>query len=219
MLKTPIIIVNFKSYKEATGKKAMILAKACDHVAENTNANIAIAPQLLDIERIYEIVDIPILAQHVDPVELGAKTGYALPEAVKAAGAIGSIINHSEHTIRFTDVEKTIERCEESGLRSIVCAPNSADAQLIDALKPDMIAVEPPELISGKVSISKAKPQLIIDAVQHLRSKVLVGAGIHTTKDVKTAIALGADGVLVASGIVKARNPRLELMKLVDGLR
>ena len=37
-------------------------------------------------------------------------------------------------------------------------------------------------------------------------TKLLCGAGIVTTEDVKRAIELGSHGILVASGIVKSRN-------------
>ncbi|RLE39310.1 triose-phosphate isomerase [Candidatus Woesearchaeota archaeon] len=215
MLKTPFVLVNFKAYKEATGKQAMILAKACDRAAKETNANIAIAPQLLDIERIYEVVDIPIVAQHVDPINLGKHTGFILPEAVRSAGAIGTLINHSEHPVRFIDIEKTIERCIETGLKSIVCAPNSADARLIDALQPNFIAIEPPELIAGRISVSKAKPHIIQNIAKYLKTPLLVGAGIHNSKDIKLAIDLGAKGVLLSSAVVKARKPKDALVMIV----
>ena len=38
-LKTPLIIVNFKTYKSATGKNAEQLAKICEKVAKQTKIN------------------------------------------------------------------------------------------------------------------------------------------------------------------------------------
>jgi triosephosphate isomerase len=46
--------------------------------------------------------------------------------------------------------------------------------------------------------------------------RVLAGAGISTGDCVKKAIELGADGVLLASGVVKAKNPEEVLFDLVS---
>ena len=223
MLKTPIIIVNFKTYKESTGKNAVKLAKICEKVAKEKKVSIAIAPQCIDIYRVSEFVSIPILCQHISAVELGRNTGFLPPESVKKSGAIGTLLNHSEHRLKFDVLKKSVKKAKEVGLKTVVCANRPFEEKKIAKLNPDFIAVEPPELIGGKISISEAKPELITKSVKIIKSlnkkiKVLCGAGIHNKEDVKKAVELGADGILVSSGIVKARNQEAALKDLVNGL-
>ena len=223
MLKTPIIIVNFKTYKESTGDNAIKLAEICNKTAKETKTSIAIAVQSTDIYKISKIVSIPVLSQHIDAVDFGKNTGFLLPESVKQAGAEATLLNHSEHRLDFELLKIFIERAKQAGLKTIVCAKDVEDAKKIAGLSPDFIAVEPPELIGGKISVSEAKPEVISDSVKAIKSinkkiKVLCGAGIHNKDDVKKAVKLGADGILVASGIVKAGNQEAALKDLVDGL-
>ncbi|PIN79154.1 triose-phosphate isomerase [Candidatus Woesearchaeota archaeon CG06_land_8_20_14_3_00_33_13] len=223
MLKTPIIIVNFKTYKESTGDNAIKLAEICNKTAKETKTSIAIAVQSTDIYKISKIVSIPVLSQHIDAIDFGKNTGFLLPESIKQAGAEATLLNHSEHRLDFELLKIFIERAKQAGLKTIVCAKDVEDAKKIAGLSPDFIAVEPPELIGGKISVSEAKPEVISDSVKAIKSinkkiKVLCGAGIHNKDDVKKAVKLGADGILVASGIVKAGNQEAALKDLVDGL-
>ena len=223
MLKTPIIIVNFKTYKESTGDNAIKLAEICNKIAEETKTSIAVAVQSTDIYRISRIVSIPVLSQHIDAIGFGKNTGFLLPESVKQAGAEATLLNHSEHRLDFDLLKKSIEGAKQAELKTVVCARDVEDAKKIAHLNPDFIAVEPPELIGGKISVSEAKPEVISDSVKLIKSinnkiKVLCGAGIHNKDDVKKSIELGADGILVASGVVKAENQELALRDLVNGL-
>ena len=91
------------------------------------------------------------------------------------------------------------------------------------AFSPDFIAVEPPELIGGDISVTSANPRIVSDTVDTVKSvdpkvKVLCGAGVKTGEDVRKAIELGAEGVLLASGVVKSNDPKKTLMDLVSGL-
>ncbi|PIZ52241.1 triose-phosphate isomerase, partial [Candidatus Woesearchaeota archaeon CG_4_10_14_0_2_um_filter_33_10] len=182
-----------------------------------------IAVQSTDIYKISKIVSIPVLSQHIDAIDFGKNTGFLLPESIKQAGAEATLLNHSEHRLDFELLKIFIERAKQAGLKTIVCAKDVEDAKKIAGLSPDFIAVEPPELIGGKISVSEAKPEVISDSVKAIKSinkkiKVLCGAGIHNKDDVKKAVKLGADGILVASGIVKAGNQEAALKDLVDGL-
>ena len=222
MLKTPIIIVNFKTYKESAGDNAIKLAEICNKIAEETKTSIAIAVQSTDIYRISKIVSIPVLSQHVDAISFGKNTGFLLPESVKDAGAIGTLLNHSEHRLDFDLLKKSIERARQAGLKTIVCAKSTEETKNIANLNPDFIAIEPPELIGTKISISEARPEIISDSVNSIKSinnkiKVICGAGIHNAGDIRKSIELGADGVLVASVIKRAENKKEELKKLVSG--
>jgi len=213
----PIIIVNMKTYSQSVGQKAIELAKIAAKVAEKTGAEIILCPQLADLKEVSKII--PSYGQHIDPIEPGAHTGHVLGESLKDAGATGVIINHSEDVVPIDDIKKGIERAKSLGLVTVVCAPTAVDAEEIAKLSPDYIAVEPPELIGGDISISTAKPELIEDTVEKVHKanpniRVLCGAGVKNGKDVKKALELGAEGILVASGVVKAKDPEAALLDL-----
>ncbi|MCD6572229.1 MAG: triose-phosphate isomerase [Thermoplasmata archaeon] len=224
MFDTPIIIVNVKTYSEATGRKAVELAKIMDKLAKETSASLAIAVQHADIQKVADSVDIPVLAQHIDPISPGSHTGWVLPEAVKEAGANGTLINHSEHRLKLADIDTCIKRAEENKLTTVVCSNNIETSKAIAALEPDFVAVEPPELIGGDISVTTANPEIVKGTVEEVRkiSKnigILCGAGVKNGKDVEKAIELGTDGVLLASGVVKAQDKEKVLRDLISGLK
>lgn len=219
-----LIILNLKTYEEATGDYALKLARICDEVARETHAKIIVVPQPADLYRISSEVDIPVYAQHIDNVKYGSYTGHVLAESVKASGAVGSLLNHSEQRIKLADLEAGIEKLRSLGMTSIVCTNNINTTKAAAALTPDFVAVEPPELIGSGIPVSQAKPEVVsgsVDAVKEINPKVrvLCGAGITNGEDVKKAIELGTEGVLLASGVVKAKDPRSVLMDLVRGSR
>jgi triosephosphate isomerase len=211
-LQFPTIIVNFKTYLESTGKKGLDLAKQAERASKETGICIVVAPQFVDLARIAETVEIPVFAQHIDPIRPGSYTGHILAESIKGAGAVGTLINHSERQLKLSDVDSTIALTREHGLTSCVCANNPSVSASIAALRPDIISVEPPELIGSGISVSRAKPEIVTDTIKLVRKVdrkmvILCGAGISTAEDVSKALKLGTCGVLVASGIVKAKNP------------
>ncbi|MBU0461021.1 MAG: triose-phosphate isomerase [Nanoarchaeota archaeon] len=222
-LKTPLIIINLKTYKEGTGKNAVALAKLCEQISKKTKTNIVVAVQAADIYQVAHSVSIPVLAQHIDAIDYGSHTGWMLPAAAKEAGAVGTLISHSEHHLSLNEIKKTIAAARKAGLACVVCARTANEAQQIARLKPDFIAAEPPELIGGKISVSTAKPGLISGTVARVNSvakiPVLTGAGIKNGKDVSSSIKLGAKGILVASGVVKAKDKRAALKDLVNGMK
>ncbi|WP_054840754.1 triose-phosphate isomerase [Thermococcus peptonophilus] len=223
-LKEPIIAINFKTYIEATGKRALEIAKAAERVWKETGITIVVAPQLADLRMIAESVEIPpVFAQHIDPIKPGSHTGHVLPEAVKEAGAVGTLLNHSENRMILADLEAAIRRAEEVGLMTMVCSNNPAVSAAVAALGPDYVAVEPPELIGTGIPVSKAKPEVVTNTVELVKKVnppdvgVLTGgAGISTGEDVKKALELGSVGVLLASGVTKAKDPEKAIMDLVS---
>jgi len=222
-LRTPLILVNFKTYMEATGKKALELAKTAEKVSLETEVCIGLAPQFADIAIIAKVVSLPVFAQHVDPVAPGSFTGHILPESVKEAGATGTLINHSERRLKLADIDATITRAREASLISVVCTNNANVSAATASLKPDMIAVEPPELIGTGIPVSKAKPEVVrgtVELVKRINPKVVIlcGAGISRGEDVTAALRLGTEGVLVASGIVKAKNPSKALLEFAEAI-
>ncbi len=211
-IQTPLILVNFKTYLEATGRRAVSLARTAEKVSRETQISICVAPQFTDIAVVAKKVEIPVFAQHVDPIEPGSYTGYVLADAVKEAGAVGTLINHSERQLRLSEIDTAIRIARRKGLISVVCANNQSISAAVAALKPDMVAVEPPELIGTGISVSKAKPDIVTATVRLVKEvnptvTVLCGAGISYGEDVAAALRLGTQGVLVASAVVKAKNP------------
>jgi triosephosphate isomerase len=223
-LKTPIIIVNFKTYLESTGLRAVELAKNAEKVSKETGASIVVAPQFADIARVAKTVEIPVFAQHVDPIKPGNSTGHVLAESIKDAGAVGTLINHSERQLKLSEIEAAISLGREKGLISCVCANNPKVSAAVSSLRPDIVSVEPPELIGTGIAVSKAQPQVVTTTVNLVRKintdvTILCGAGISQSEDVSVALKLGTEGVLVASGIVKAKDPYSILRAFADATK
>jgi triosephosphate isomerase (TIM) len=223
-LKTPVIIVNFKTYLEATGKKAVELAKNAEKVYRETGASIVVAPQFADIAKIAETVEIPVFAQHIDAIKPGNCTGHVLAESIKEAGAVGTLINHSEMQLKLSDIDAIISLAREKGLISCVCANNPGVSSAVAAMQPDIVSFEPPELIGTGIAVSKAQPKVITNTVNLVNQinaniTILCGAGISQSEDVSTALKLGTNGVLVASGIVKAKDPYSIISAFADATK
>jgi triosephosphate isomerase len=215
----PILLINLKTYRKGTGENALKLARVAKKFSKG-KPDVILAVQPTDISKVSKIVK--TLSQYIDPVEFGAHTGHILPEDVKEAGAKGTLINHSEKRISIQDIKKCIARARETNLTTVCCASSLVMVRKIAKLKPDFIAIEPPELIGTKTSVSQAKPSVIKKSVEIVRktsskTRVLCGAGIHSKEDVKKAMELGASGVLVASAVVKSREPGKIIRELIGG--
>ncbi|CAJ36145.1 triosephosphate isomerase [Methanocella arvoryzae MRE50] len=216
--KEPVIILNYKTYTESMGEQGRKLTWMAMEVMKETGVRIVACPQLPEMYH-HKNLDIEIFAQHVDPIEPGGHTGHILPEALKCAGATGTLINHSEDRMPADQIRKCVELCRKHGLTSVVCAESVEKVKEVAAFKPDYIAIEPPELIGSGIPVSKANPDIVrnsVNAVTDPEIKVLCGAGISTGDDVKAALALGTHGVLLASGVVKAKDPKKALYDLVS---
>jgi triosephosphate isomerase len=223
-LQTPIIIVNFKTYLEATGQKAVELAKQAEKVGKETGTSIVVAPQFADIARVAEAVEIPVFAQHIDPIKPGSCTGHVLAGSITEAGAVGTLINHSEKQLKLVDIDTTIRLAQEKNLISCVCANNPSVSAAVAALKPDIVSIEPPELIGTGVAVSKAQPEVVTNTVKLVREvttqvTILCGAGISHGEDVAVALKLETQGVLAASAIVKAKDPYSILREFADATK
>ena len=215
----PLIVTNFKNYESAVGENAVALAKIHESVAQKTGGDFAVAVSALDLAAVAAAVKIPVFAEHADAADFGSTTGKIVPKLLKKKGAAGTILNHSENRFsNFEDLKKAAKKCREADLKIIICAENADEgAKIAREIAPDFIAVEPPELIGGDISVSTARPELISESVEKIGGgKVLVGAGIKTGADVRVAVDRGAAGVLLASGVTKSKNPESVLQNLIS---
>ncbi|MEM0016425.1 MAG: triose-phosphate isomerase [Saccharolobus sp.] len=210
-MKIPIIIINYKVYENSFGNKAIELGKKIEKLSKEYSTEIILSVPATMIYRMAQEIDLPIYAQHVDPVPLGAHTGSIPPELIKDAGAKGTLINHSEKRLRADEIDDILKRLKNLGLESVLCIDRYELVYPFGLLKPNAILIEPPELIGTGISVSRAKPEVITKAVDEIRKVpdvyLIAGAGITNGEDVYKAIKLGAQGVGVASAIMKAKEP------------
>jgi triosephosphate isomerase len=215
------LIINFKNYEEVSADKAIKLAEAARHVAEKLKIEIIVAPPQPVLALIAKSVQIPVICQHVDNEKIGPSTGFIVPEMAKSYGAVGSLINHSEHRIDMSSIRSLVERMRKIGMASIVCAQEPHEVVEISTFHPDFIAIEPPELIGSGRAVSKENPAIITKSIQGAgsRSSVICGAGITDKDDVAKAMELGSQGILAASGIVKADSWERKITELASGMK
>ncbi len=220
-MKMPIILTNFKNYESAIGKNTEILVQKHIEARHETGKNFAVAINSLDLAELTKkyAVRLPIFAQHCDNASYGSSTGKILPEYLRSLGVAGVILNHSENKFSTFEILKTtVQKAKKSGLIVVLCAENSEEGEKFSKETiADFIAVEPPELIGGDISVSTAQPELITESVRKIgENKVLIGAGIKNGKDVSIALTKGAIGVLLASGVTKSLHPKAVLLDLVS---
>ncbi|WP_137286774.1 triose-phosphate isomerase [Halorussus salinisoli] len=212
------VVVNLKAYP----CDPVEVATAAREVSDESGVDIAVAPQAAHLERVAE-TGVETWAQHVSAVEHGSHTGSTLAEAAAEAGATGTLLNHSERRLKLADIDAALEAAERADLETCVCANNPDQIGAVAALGPVAVAVEPPELIGTGTPVSKADPDIVTDAVAAAEAvddsvPVYCGAGISTGEDLTSAQDLGAEGVLLASGVAKADDPKAALEDLVAPL-
>ncbi len=216
----PVIILNYKTYVESAGMKGRVLTRMAHEVMKEKGVRIIVCPQTPDLY-LQKDSGIEVFAQHVDAIEPGSHTGHVLPLALVEAGVSGSLINHSEDRQPADKISRCVALCKQHKLISVVCAESIEKVREVAAFKPNYIAIEPPELIGSGIPVSKADPDIVKNSVKAVEAIdpsiiVLCGAGISKGEDVKAALELGTAGVLLASGVVKAKDPKKALLDLVS---
>jgi triosephosphate isomerase len=205
-----LFIINLKNYEEISDSNSSRLAEAAYKIAKKHGTKIVVCPPNHLISEVAKL-PVTVFSQHVDIAKIGSTTGFIVPELLKKSKVRGSLINHSEHRIAPQEIEELVSRLKSLKMTSVVCVKDVSEAKKYAILEPDYIAIEPPELIGSGKAVSKERPEVITDAVAAVRNaknstRLLCGAGIVSGDDVAKALELGADGILVASGIVKAKN-------------
>ena len=205
-----MFVINCKNYEEIAGDSIVKFVKTAERISKKYKIKIAVSPP----QHLIGVVSkstIPILSQHIDDSKIGSTTGFVITDLLKKSKVKGSLINHSEHRISSKEIEKLVIKLRELKMISVLCVKDVAEVKKYVKLNPDYIAIEPPELIGSGKSVSKEKPELITKAASIVnnsknKTKLLCGAGIVSGEDVAKAIELGSKGILVASGIIKAKD-------------
>ncbi len=221
-----IFIINYKAYKEAF-TRGVDIAKYAKSIENKLRVNVIVAPPFTMLKDTMSIAD--TIAQGADEVDPGAFTAHVTWFELKSAGIKGTLLNHSEKryarpdgSIDYERLGEAVKKCTSAGLKTYVCVQNTEEAKQVLEMQPTAIAYEPPELIGGNISVSSAKPDIVkefCDIVKSgSKSLPLIGAGIKSADDVKKSVDLGAEGILVASGVMKADDPAAEIEKLAQPL-
>ena len=214
----PLIILNFKTYSESSGKKGIFLAKTAEKVAHETGVSIVVAPNHSLLGLVASSIDIPVFAKSVDSMTPGSHTGWIVPENLATAGVRGVLINHSEHPVPLESIKQCISLSGSEHLMTVVCARDAATSEIIAGVNPGAVAMEPPELIGSGISVT-TRPDVVRDTVRRVKAvnkttKVIVGAGITNGRDVQESLSLNAEGVLLASGFVQSKSPEKTLLEM-----
>ena len=222
-MQTPILIINLKNYIEISGNNVLLLCKAAESVAKELSVEIAVVPPIPSLGMVSSKLAIPVLSQHIDSANVGSTTGYIVPELLKSWNVVGSLVNHSERRVSFDDLNQIIVRMKKVDLTSVVCADTPKEVSQIAKFNPDFIAIEPHELIGSGIAVSKAKPEVVSESIEAAKLvnsdvKIICGAGVVDGEDVVAALKLGAEGVLVASSIVKSSDWKKKITELAKPL-
>ena len=217
----PLIVVNFKTYQTAHGESAVRLAKIMSDIDAECRMIAVVSP--FDLSSVVSAAPhLEVWCQHLDPIGFGSNTGWLHPETAIERGASGTLINHAEHKVSTEHIAMLLEQTPDEFV-VCACASDVEEAKVLASLNPEYVAVEPPGLIGGEISVTSADPEIISSTLQAVKEisdsvGVLCGAGVKDGKDVAKAIQLGTEGVLLASGVTKSESPRESLEGLVYDL-
>ncbi len=219
----PVLLINFKNYREILGDGAIRLARAAEGVSRNLDVEIILAPPVPELSKVSGAVSVQVFSQSVGDEQEGKSTGAIIPEALKASGCSGSIVNHSESRVPIEALRRVIPRMKGLGLASCVCGEDTDEVVKMADFAPEYLAVEPPELIGSGIAVSQTRPELLRQTVTAARGagyggRLLCGAGIVTGNDARAAIRLGMDGILVASSVVRSKEWETKVRELAAAL-
>lgn len=213
-----MIFLSLKTYPEATGEAVIKLLTAAKTVSEDTGVPIIPCAQATDIYRIKQELGIEVWAQHVDPIDPGRHSGWISPYSVRQAGAAGAVLNHAEHPLEPEVIRQTIIKAREYQLKTLVLCETPQLALQVSAWNPDFIGYEKGALIAGPVAMIDQEEASIKQLAQSLPQPLIVGAGITSAAHVRTTLAAGAVGVILASAFVKTADPGAKLRELAAPL-
>lgn len=158
-MKDTLIVVNFKTYQEAHGVAAEELAMIMQDI--ETDARMIAVVSAFDLSSVVSAApNLEVWTQHLDPINFGSNTGWLHPETAICRGAKGTLINHAEHKVSIEHIAMLLDSVPED-FTVCACAADIDEARALSALEPNYVAVEPPELIGGEISVTTADPDKI----------------------------------------------------------
>jgi triosephosphate isomerase (TIM) len=213
-------VINLKNYLEIAGANTIKIVKDAEKVSQILNIEIIISPPQPYLALTIKQTNLKVISQHIDIKKPGSTTGYYIAEIIEKIGAHGSLLNHSEHELKIDEIKQSIVKLKELKMVSFVCVKTIEELKEILPIEPDYIAIEPPELIGTKKSISTEKPALIKECQDiikdYQKSQLICGAGINKKEDIKIALENGASGILVSSSITKSNNWYSKIFELAS---
>ncbi|MBY4797757.1 triose-phosphate isomerase [Collinsella sp. AGMB00827] len=218
-LRAPFFVVNPKSY--LYGEELLRLARKADELAAAYDFDVLFTAQLIDLPRVIDACPhlIPC-AQFMESLKPGRGMGHVLPEALAEAGVRATFLNHAENPSGVHELAAVIERANEVGILTVVCADSVEEGRWIAGLKPDVMVCELTGLIGTGTTADEAYMRSSTKAVKAISptTQVLQAAGISSGEDVYNAIKFGADGTGGTSGIVAAPDPFAALDEMFAAL-
>jgi triosephosphate isomerase len=221
-IRPPFFEIGPKAY--LYGRQVVDMARRADALSREFDVEIILTPQAVDISLVAAAVDrVLVFAQHMDALKPGRGVGSVLPEAVKAAGAKGVLLNHVEKRLSRPELARTIRRADEVGLATMVCADDVRDAVSIAELEPNIIIVEAPVMIAGGKRSAQEREAIAATNAAIWRVnpaiRVLHGAGISTAQDVYDVMVAGAQATGSSSAIFTAPDPGAMLEGMIRSVR
>lgn len=219
-LEPPFFEIGPKNY--LFGDQILDLARIADEAARKYDVRVIYTTPYANIERVAASVkNIKVFAPNMDDIPVGRGLSCVLAESVKAAGAVGVMLNHAEHPLPVSTLVRTLNRAREVGLMSIVCADSMAETRAIAQLHPDLMITEPTELIGTGQAADLSYVAASVDAITAIDPDIgiLVGGGISCGEDVYNTIMAGADATGSSSGIVKAADPGAMVHEMLAAVR
>ena len=219
-LEPPFFEIGPKNY--LFGDQILDLAKIADEAAAKFDVRVIYTTPYADIRRVAENVkNLKVFAPHMDDIPVGRGLACVLGESLKAAGAVGVMLNHAERPLPSSTLVRTLNRARELDLMTIVCADSMAETRAVAQMHPDLMITEPTEMIGTGVAADMSYVATSVDAIMNIDPNIgiLVGGGISNGTDVYNAIMAGADATGSSSGIVKAADPGAMVYEMLEALR
>lgn len=221
VIRTPYFEIGTKNY--VYGDTLLEYAKAADRAAEKYDIDVLFITPAVEIRRVVENTEhLIVLAPYMDTLRPGRGMADILPEALKAAGARGVVINHCEKPMSLPQMKKTIDRARELDFLVFACADTLEEAKAIAQLHPDIINPEPSQIIGGGNGVSPMDyVKDSIRVIKEIYPDILVeqAAGITNGQQVYDFIMAGSEAAGAASGIMNAKDPVAMIDEMIAATR
>ena len=219
-IRTPYFEIGVKNY--IFGDEVLELAKAADAMAEKYDVDILFIAPCVEIRRLAEQTkNLILLAPYMDTLRPGRGMADILPEALKAAGARGVVVNHCEKPMSLPQIKKTIDRANELDLLTFACADSIAEAKAIAELHPDIINPEPTDIIGSGTASDMGYVMESIRAIKAIDPDIMVeqAAGITNGQQVYDFMMAGSEAAGSASGIMNAEDRFAVMEEMIAAVR